>query len=470
MSVSEGGYTATFTYNGDGGRVKMQLTNGGNAVLTRYYLGDAYEIDGGTSGAKERLYLGGDAYTAPAVYVKQNGSWGLYYICRDYQGSITHVVNSSGAVVQELSYDAWGRLRDPSGQTAYAPGSEPSLLLGRGYTGHEHLPQFGLINMNARLYDPALGRFLSPDPFVQAPDFSQSFNRYSYCLNNPLIYTDPDGEWIHIVIGAIVGGVINLGIKAYQGKINSWGDGFAAFGIGAAAGAIGAATGGAAFAAAGGAAGGAGGFLAGAAGGAVGTAVSSPVLSVGNSAYFGDPMMTGKQYLIGIAGGALLGGSINGITALANGRSFLTGNLPSSSAAITPAAVQETTLNASRTQSQTQKALPEHIEYPPNNGAIGTPETKYLYKGEIVDRYGMLKTNSDYLSSYGTSIESRALPPNTNLKFYDAYKVVKPFPVQSSTVVPWFGQPGLGTQYVTPLPIQLLVDKGILLRLTLTIP
>lgn len=64
LSVSEGGYTATFTYNGDGGRVKMQLTNGGSAVLTRYYLGDAYEIDGGTSGAKERLYLSGDAYTA----------------------------------------------------------------------------------------------------------------------------------------------------------------------------------------------------------------------------------------------------------------------------------------------------------------------------------------------------------------------------------------------------------------------
>ena len=62
-------------------------------------------------------------------------------------------------------------------------------LLGRGYTGHEHLDWFGLINMNARLYDPSLGRFLSPDPHVQAPDFSQNFNRYSYCLNNPLKYT-----------------------------------------------------------------------------------------------------------------------------------------------------------------------------------------------------------------------------------------------------------------------------------------
>ncbi len=49
--------------------------------------------------------------------------------------------------------------------------------------------------MNGRLYDPIVGRFLSPDPYIQAPDNTQSFNRYSYCLNNPLKYTDPSGEW-----------------------------------------------------------------------------------------------------------------------------------------------------------------------------------------------------------------------------------------------------------------------------------
>jgi RHS repeat-associated protein len=144
---------------------------------------------------KEKLYLGGDFYAAAAVYVKSgSSSWQLYYICRDYLGSITHITNASGSLYYQYSYDAWGRLRNPTTQAVYEPGNEPTLFLGRGYTGHEHLPQFGLINMNARLYDPALGRFLAPDPYVQFPDFSQSFNRYSYALNNPLIYTDPDGE------------------------------------------------------------------------------------------------------------------------------------------------------------------------------------------------------------------------------------------------------------------------------------
>lgn len=50
--------------------------------------------------------------------------------------------------------------------------------------------------MNGRLYDPLVGRFLSPDNYVQAPDYSQSFNRYGYCLNNPLRYTDPSGDFL----------------------------------------------------------------------------------------------------------------------------------------------------------------------------------------------------------------------------------------------------------------------------------
>lgn len=142
----------------------------------------------------ERLFLGGDAYSAPMVLQKSgNVSWTPYVIGRDYLGSITNIVTTSGTVVVEYSYNAWGRLRDPQTLTPYSSMSQPSLLLGRGYCGHEHLSNYGLINMNARLYDPVLGRFLSPDPYVQSPDFSQNFNRYAYALNNLLKYTDESG-------------------------------------------------------------------------------------------------------------------------------------------------------------------------------------------------------------------------------------------------------------------------------------
>lgn len=98
----------------------------------------------------------------------------------------------TGVVIE----DAWGRFRDPTTQKVYSFDTEIYPVLGwRGYTGHEHLPIFALINMNARLYDLVVGRFLSPDPYVQSPDFSQNFNRYSYVLNNPLRFMDPNGEF-----------------------------------------------------------------------------------------------------------------------------------------------------------------------------------------------------------------------------------------------------------------------------------
>ena len=88
----------------------------------------------------------------------------------------------------------------------------------RGFCMHEHHYDFGLINMNGRMYDPYTSMFLSPDNYIQAPDNSQSFNRYAYCLNNPLKYTDPSGESfigaavaIGAIIGAYSGGVLANG-------------------------------------------------------------------------------------------------------------------------------------------------------------------------------------------------------------------------------------------------------------------
>jgi RHS repeat-associated protein len=112
---------------------------------------------------------------------------------RDYQGTILAISDESGIVLEKRAFDAWGsliKLANSSGITT-VPTTEGVLLLDRGYTGHEHLLGVGLINMNGRLYDPKLHRFLSPDNFVQDPKNSQNYNRYGYVLNNPLKYTDP---------------------------------------------------------------------------------------------------------------------------------------------------------------------------------------------------------------------------------------------------------------------------------------
>ena len=105
------------------------------------------------------------------------------------------------------SFDAWGNRRDPLTWQA-ATVTLPDLFCDRGFTGHEHLAEFGLINMNGRVYDPFLCRMLSPDNYVQAPDFTQNLNRYSYCVNNPLKYNDPSGHIIGFISGFIINGFL----------------------------------------------------------------------------------------------------------------------------------------------------------------------------------------------------------------------------------------------------------------------
>ena len=198
-TITEASDTATFTYHADGSRATMTLRHDSTRTETRHYYGDRLttfeRADSAGTQTKSVLLLGGTAYDAPAALVKDYGSdrWKLLHILRDNLGSITHLVDSAGNVVQKLSYTPWGQLRDPETLRPYLPDNQPDLLLDRGFTGHEHLTTFGLINMNARLYDPAAGRFLSPDPYVQAPDNTQNLNRYTYCLNNPLRYVDKTG-------------------------------------------------------------------------------------------------------------------------------------------------------------------------------------------------------------------------------------------------------------------------------------
>jgi len=137
------------------------------------------------------------------------------------KGSIVALVKQNGTVSERYSYDAWGRRRNPANWADYnvlAP-----RLIARGYTSHEHLDGFGLINMNGRMYDPVIGRVLSPDNGacpdnggVQDPTNTQSYNRYSYCLNNPLRYTDPSG-----CFAAAADQYWNMGVESYITRIGT---------------------------------------------------------------------------------------------------------------------------------------------------------------------------------------------------------------------------------------------------------
>ena len=130
------------------------------------------------------------------------------YVYKDHLGSVVTVTDETGNIIAEQNFDAWGRQRNPDTWDYSGLALNPAWLY-RGYTGHEHMPEFSIINMNGRMYDPMLGRMMAADNYIQAPDFTQSFNRFSYCWNNPLKYTDPSGEivWLPILVGAAIGGM-----------------------------------------------------------------------------------------------------------------------------------------------------------------------------------------------------------------------------------------------------------------------
>lgn len=108
-----------------------------------------------------------------------------------------------------MSFSAWGERRLPND---WADMQLPSLrdylsdYTTQGFTGHEMLDTFGIVNMGGRIYDAALGRVLQADPFVQEPTNSQSYNRHTYVFNNPLSYTDPSGFiTLRQVLGVVAG-------------------------------------------------------------------------------------------------------------------------------------------------------------------------------------------------------------------------------------------------------------------------
>jgi RHS repeat-associated protein len=119
------------------------------------------------------------------------------YLHKDHLGSVVAITSESAAMVEQLAYDAWGKRRPADTWQTPVPGEFiAAVTLTRGFTLHEHLDQVGLIHMGGRVYDPEIGRFLSPDPFVQFPASTQGFNRYAYVGNNPLSFTDPSGYFL----------------------------------------------------------------------------------------------------------------------------------------------------------------------------------------------------------------------------------------------------------------------------------
>lgn len=473
-------YKYELTYGPDLKRVLAVLWKN-NQLLHLVTYGDDYE-EKYMNGEVTRYYYVNGIDDNSAVYTSHTATGDkAYCIETDQIGSIIGLYDQNGAKCYGADFDPWGRRTIMQG----------SIEFDRGFTGHEHIDEIGLIDMNGRMYDPLLGRFISVDPFVQMPDNPQNFNRYSYCLNNPLKYDDPDGEFWHIIIGAGVGGVINLVCNWDQ--CNGFWEYVAAFGAGAASGAITAATGGASVGLA----------LGGVAvGGAITSSVNDLIIqtdknfegqidwghvgysgvvgAVSGVASFGasswavanlsSPIINGfsinnpilSSTINGTVGGAI-GGYAGGFTCAL----MMTGDLKGACKAGLSGLTTGATIGGSLGFVDAIKTSSKKPDLPPNKGFDGDSYYERLETGDVLQRIG--SERGTYLSDPGTTPEQLSLPPTNSGKVTN-YEVTRPFAVESGKVAPYYGQPGGGHQYIAPMSIDILMNKGFLKPLPPTTP
>ena len=226
VELSDDEKILSIEYGCDYKRKKMHYDNE-SGYVSKVYVGDCEFVD--NNGVMSRLtYIKGPLGVFAVSVIDDEGNSSINYIHKDNLDSWNLITDEYGDVLQETSFDAWGNMRDPD--TWMIEPDNKVLMYDRGFTGHEHLLDFGLINMNGRVYDPLLSMMLSPDNNIQVPQMSQNFNRYSYCLNNPLKYNDPTGEWVESLIFGVVGGASNVLFNASD--IDNFAEGALLFGVG----------------------------------------------------------------------------------------------------------------------------------------------------------------------------------------------------------------------------------------------
>ncbi len=184
-----------FAYGPDRERWR-QVATYQNGTETTHYVGSLLEKESTTSTGLTywRHYVPTPGGSTVVISRNSNGTSSTTYVVPDHLGSSDTLLNEAGATVARESFGAFGTRRGSNWSAATAPDWLGIANTTRqGFTGHEMLDNVGLVHMNGRVYDPALGRFLSVDPLIGDLGDSQSVNPYAYVGNRPLNASDPTG-------------------------------------------------------------------------------------------------------------------------------------------------------------------------------------------------------------------------------------------------------------------------------------
>jgi hypothetical protein len=308
--------------------------------------------------------------------------------------------------------------------------------------------------MNGRVYDPLTARFLSADPHVTDPTNGQSFNRYSYVLNNPTNLTDPTGfDWRSIQLAMGWGS----SAEYYDNKENASNNG------------------------------------ANQAAAATRQRVNSSNTSSNSAKDGGAPANSGGSICTGGSTSDTCSTSFNEFAQVNNDGERVQIVVAKPNGYVKPHKFQSapsdhevwTFIKVGPVNgvpfergfvwlydgakfgygaykgwgaARAAKAGPTKIVWPPNRGFAGEPGAASLIPGARVDRYGA--ESGTFVAPEGTPFDMRSLPESALEKPLNSYEVLKPIEVQAGPAAPWFGQPGGGLQFELPGSVKSLIESG----------
>ena len=172
-----------------------QVKDSGSETTT--YINGLLEKIDNSEGITYRYHVTAAGKTVAVINDTTAKSPETHYLHRDHLDSIIATSNESGQLLERFHYDPFGKRRLAIVDNGDELGTQIHIARSdRGFTGHRHLASVDIIHMNGRVYDATTGRFLSADPHIQFAGYSQSYNRYSYLMNNPLNATDPSGYFL----------------------------------------------------------------------------------------------------------------------------------------------------------------------------------------------------------------------------------------------------------------------------------
>jgi RHS repeat-associated protein len=351
-------------------------------------MGGAYETTVETSTVKKYYAIAG-------MTVAVNDGSSMKYLLTDHLGSVVAITDASGGLLNQQRYLPFGGVRADVGNISQTD---------FGYTGQRALNN-GLMDYHARFYDAALGRFVQPDTIIPSAANPQSFNRYSYALNNPIKYNDPSGH------------------TSCEGK--NWDDGP----------------------------------------GCLKNKNSHLSIEVANTKYQNECSKGGHR-CNELPGFAITSIAFPEMTTLNSLMTAIFGPPRSTQAALAGAIASRYVYNASTGQYRdvaTGKFVsPNDLPYPPGRGFATDPANTTLSEGTVIDRFGSL--TGRYASEPGISISARGMAPGSEDMTYTMLKVVKPVtvPAGPAAEMPALGAEGGGMQYFFEGGIQSWIDNGFL--------